>query len=201
MVDRALDGDPEACRCLVSELSPVIQTRVARALLRRRAQARGRNLRQELEDLVQEVFAALFASGGKALKAWDPERGLSFTSFVGFLAEREVAMAMRSGRRNPWTEEPMSPGVLGAVRGAADSHEARVAARQLMSRVADRLRERLTPLGRHYLQVLVFEQRSVSDVAASTGATPASLYAWKSRLGKLIREVRSELLPDGEVHE
>src|SRR5687768_1618744 len=79
---------------------------VARGLARRMVKARGRDLRQEVEDLTQEVFVALFADDARALRLWDPARGASLANFVGLLAEREVASILRSGRRSPWTEDP-----------------------------------------------------------------------------------------------
>src|SRR5262245_51304251 len=105
-VNAALGGDKGAIRALVAALSPVIQARVARALLRRRAASKARDIRQEVEDLTQEVFVALFADGGRTLREWSPSRGLSLLNFAGLVAEREVASIMRSGRRSPWTEDP-----------------------------------------------------------------------------------------------
>ena len=61
VVRDALSGDRKALRELVDALTPVIQARVVRALLRRRGQAAGRDIRQEVEDMTQDVFSALFA--------------------------------------------------------------------------------------------------------------------------------------------
>lgn len=198
-VKRALGGDAQAMSGLVQALTPVIQGRVARALLRRSTSARGRNTRQELEDLVQEVFAALLSRDGKALMAWDPARGLSFDRFVGFLAEREVAMIMRTGKRNPWTEDPTVDEAMARLSGATASHEEVVASRELLEQLGDRLRERLSPKGRQFFQLLYIEDRSVDAVAAETGTSPDALYAWRSRLAKLVRELRDELLLE-EAH-
>lgn len=150
-------------------------------------------MRQELEDLMQEVFAALFANDGRALRAWDPARGLSLLNFVGFLAEREVGMIMRTGKRSPWTEDPTADDKLVHLRGTTQSHEGRVATRELLERMAERLREKLTPQGRHYFQLLYIEARSVQTVSEETGVSLDALYAWRSRLGKLLRDLRDEL--------
>src|ERR1700742_4584307 len=104
---RALDGDQAALASLVAVLTPVIQARVARTLLARRSfQSGGRSVRQEVEDLTQEVWVALFAREARVLRSWDAERGLSLPNFVGLVAERQVISFLRSGRRNPWKEEP-----------------------------------------------------------------------------------------------
>ena len=192
-LEAGLRGDKEAMTFIVLGMTPVIQMRVARALSRRAYQARGRSLRADVEDLVQEVFAALFSNSGKALRAWDPDRGLSFTGFVSFLAEREVGMLMRTGKRNPWTEDPTLDDKLHQLQESRTSHEDQVASRQMLSLVSERLRERLSPLGRLYFQRLYIEDRSVQDVADEQGTTVGALYTWRSRLLKLIREVEKEL--------
>ena len=91
---------------------------MARVLLRRESAGLGRDVRQELEDIAQEVFAALFADGARLLKMWSPERGLSLANFVGLLAEREAISILRSGRRSPWTEDPTLDTELAEVGGA-----------------------------------------------------------------------------------
>src|SRR5262245_46561893 len=106
IVVRATSGDRGAAERLIESLAPVLRRRIARALARWRS--RGRGARHDLEDLVQQTLAALFADGGRPLRAWDPDRGLGFVGFVGLLAEREVGMTMRTRKRNPWTEEPMA---------------------------------------------------------------------------------------------
>ena len=63
-------------------------------------------MRQEVEDMTQDVFAMLFAHDGKVLRSWDEERGMGIVGFVGLVAERHVASMMRSGRRNPWKDTP-----------------------------------------------------------------------------------------------
>src|SRR5262245_29160958 len=89
LLRRALGGDETALSALVARLTPVIQARVARCLLRR-AGAAGSRLRQDVKDLVQEVFVALFEGRGRILLGWDPRRGLSLDNFVGLVAERQA---------------------------------------------------------------------------------------------------------------
>jgi RNA polymerase sigma-70 factor (ECF subfamily) len=105
-LERALRGDRASLRVLVGELTPVIQARVARVLLRSATgRQAGRAVRQEVEDMTQEVFVSLLEDGGKALRSWAPERGASLKNFVGLLAERQAMSILRSGRRSPWPRE------------------------------------------------------------------------------------------------
>lgn len=196
LLKTSLDGDDPSLRRLVELMTPVVHVRVARAVRRRVHEARGREVRQDLEDLTQDVFAALFAKNGKALRAWNPERGLSFLSFVGFLAEREVGMQLRTAKRNPWTEDPTADDALGRAMGPASSPERAVETRDLLHRLLEELRIWLTPEGRRYFQLLYIDEKSVTEVADAAGTTADALYAWRSRLVKKVRKLREKIGDD-----
>src|SRR4051812_7789509 len=146
---------------------PVVQARVARTLVRRRGGS-GRDARQEVEDLAQEVFATLFAEGGKVLRAWNASRGLSLASFCGLIAEREAASILRSGRRSPWTEAATELDDLEKQLAEVPDAEVRLASREQLERLVDRLREALSPRGLELFHRLIVEEESVEAVCAST---------------------------------
>jgi DNA-directed RNA polymerase specialized sigma24 family protein len=189
----ALAGDASAVSRLVSALTPIVQARVARVLLRRESAGRGRDVRQELEDLAQEVFAALFAEQGRLLRMWSPERGLSLANFVGLLAEREAISILRSGRRSPWTEDPTEDATLADVAGSADGPEVRVASRELLARLLDRLRAQLSPKALQLFVWIMVEQLDVDEVCRLGALSPDAVYAWRSRLGRLLRVLAAEI--------
>ena len=190
LLDRALAGDSAAARELVGTVIPVVQVRVARVLARRRGGS-ARDVRQEVADLTQEVFAALFEHDARVLRAWDPARGLSLASFCGLVAEREAASILRSGRRSPWKEDATAAEDLERDAGAAVDAERGVSSREQLERIAERLREELSPRGLELFQRLVVEEEPVETVCKSTGMTPDAVYAWRSRIGKLARKSRS----------
>lgn len=192
-VDRALAGDSGAMNVLVRGIAPTIQSRIAYALLRRHGAAKGRNVRQELEDLVQETFAELYAHDGRALRAWDPARGHSFLGFVGFLAERQVAQTMRRSKRNPWTEDPTMDETLIPLSGVTESPENEVAGRQILERLGDQLRAQLSPLGWNYFHQIYVDGREIEAVSKDSGASIDAIYAWRSRLGRLLKKLLREL--------
>jgi DNA-directed RNA polymerase specialized sigma24 family protein len=172
LVGDALAGDQLALTRLVASLTPVVQARVARTLLARRAsRAGGRNLRHEVEDLSQEIFLALFASGGRVLRSWRAERGLSLESFVGLVSERHVVSFLRSGRRNPWREQ------LGLL--------------------LERLQRTLSPLGRQVFELLFVQELSLPEAMARSGLSADAVYAWRSRLRRAAREAMAELSKSG----
>jgi RNA polymerase sigma factor (sigma-70 family) len=193
-VHSALAGDPAAVHWLVEHLSPVIQARVARALLRRASG--GRSSRQEVEDMTQEVFVALFENGGKVLRSWEPERGMSLANFTGLVAERQVAAILRSGRRSPWTEDPTLSEDLDRPGDDAPDPEDVVASQELLTVLLDRLRAELSPKGLDLFERLYLHEESVEAVCTATGMSADAVYAWRSRLGKLVRTLAAEAMSE-----
>lgn len=131
VVAAALTGDAGAIRALVAELTPVIHARAVRVLLRRRVLAKGTDVRQVLDDMMQDVFVELFREDGKALRVWDPARGLGLRGFVGLVAEQHVAALLRVRCKNPWAEDlTVDDAGHEEAAEAADDPERRAASRR-----------------------------------------------------------------------
>jgi RNA polymerase sigma-70 factor (ECF subfamily) len=197
---RALDGDDAAAlRRLVHRLRPVVQARVARKLLVFRDRgAPGRDVRQEVEDLTQEVFLVLFADDARILRGWQAERGLSLENYVGLVAERQAVSLLRTKRRSPWSADPTLAGELERLdqleAGAAEPSAERAAvARDTLGRLLDRLSQELSPLGRQLFELLLVDEVPMAEAAARTGLSSDALYTWRSRLRKLARRILGEL--------
>jgi RNA polymerase sigma-70 factor (ECF subfamily) len=190
----ALAGNPAAVRAVIAGLTPVIQARAVRALSRRGRQA-GRDPRQELGDLVQEVFLQLFRDDGRVLRGWQPEKGLSLLNFVGLVAEREVARIARSGRRSPWALDPTEDSDLEVAVGAVDDVERTAGSRDLFDQVYERLEEELHPKALELFRLLVIDDLPVPTVCETTGLTADQVYNWRSRLLKRAREILAKLDP------
>ena len=194
-------GDQRATRSLVDALTPVIQARVARALLTdSRARSR-QSIHQEVADLSQEVFISLFENDARVLKSWSPERGLSLKNFVGLVAHRQVLSILRTGKRNPFTEDPTLAEDFEHIMPPTPAAEEAIASRQVLQQVFSRLEERLSPLGQQLFEMIVIREHSVSQVEAATGMSSAAIYAWRSRLAKLVRHEATLVMSDGSVHQ
>lgn len=192
-VEAALAGDEAALTRLVRALTPIIQSRVARGLLLwRRGTAAGRDVRQEVEDLTQEIFLLLFAEDGKVLRSWQPERGLSLDNFVGLVAERQTASILRSGKRSPWKEDPTLPEDLDAAAPESDPEEI-TASREQFRLLLDRLTEELSPLGRHLFDLLFLRELPLEEVVRETGMRPDAVYQWRRRLRLLVGRLLAEM--------
>jgi len=192
-VERALAGDQTALNRLVAGLTPVVQARVARTLLARRSRlGSGRDIRQEVEDLSQEVFLSLFSRGSHILRSWQAERGLSLENFVGLVAERQVVSFLRSGKRNPWKEEPSPAEDLETTAPGSGPEEA-TASREQLSLLLERLREKLSPLGHQIFLLLFVQEMSVPETMAASGLSADAVYQWRGRLRRLARQLLAEM--------
>ena len=173
------------------DLIPVVHVRVARALARHRQPSR--DTAQEVEDLSQDVFAALFADDAKVLRSWDPDRGLSLRNFVGLVAERHAGATLKSHRRSPWTESPADLFEIEIELGEDEGPGLALESRDFLETLFDRVRESLTPRGIELFELLVVREEPVEAVCASTKMTPDAVYAWRSRLIKVTRALAAEL--------
>jgi RNA polymerase sigma factor (sigma-70 family) len=195
MLTRCLQGDPIAVRAVVDDLTPVIQARAARAIVKRYAhRAQRRDLTQEVEELTQEVFASLFANNAATLRSWDPSRGLSLRNFVGLVAEREIANIVKSGRRRPWSEERTVEADDERHAGTTEGPELPLAARELVGQVLEKLKTELSAQGYRLFELLLLDEKTVEEVCSEMGLSRDAVYAWRSRLPKLVRRCAEGLM-------
>lgn len=191
-IRRALDGDRAAMRALVLYLRPAIQGEVAAALQRRRSLGRGRDVRQEVRDLVQEVFVALLADDGRVLRRWDPQAGRNLRGFVRMVSRHQVASILRSGRRSPWTADPTEDAAL-EQRAPIDEPGARLQSRAQLDALLERLRAELDTRGWVLFERLYLDGAAADAVAAELGMTRDAVYAWRARFKRRLRALAAEI--------
>ena len=182
----ALAGDADARRELVRRLMPVVVREVSIAVSRL-AVFEDRDPKQEVRDLVHDILLGLFEGGGKALRRWDPERGLSLESFVQFIARRKVPQLLSGGRGNPWADAPVDPANLEAIDDAdlARRLEKRNELKLVLALIRGKMRGR-----DHVLFELVFVRELPPDVVAEqVEMTRGAVNAWAYRMRKLARSV------------
>jgi RNA polymerase sigma factor (sigma-70 family) len=189
LIRRALAGDPRSARVLVDRLSPVVAKRVAATLWQR---TRRRSAAQEIADMVQEVLLSLFQADGKALRAWDPERGMSLDRFVAMLAQHQVISILRNGRSSPWHDEPTESEKLEKLGETTLTPESIATSRENLALLLDRLRATLSPRGLELFQRMIVDEEPVEELTASTGLTADALYQWKSRLLRTVRDLAKD---------
>jgi RNA polymerase sigma-70 factor (ECF subfamily) len=187
---RALADDRAALSELASRLAPIIRQRVARVLRRRGGAGQPRCA---LDDLMQEVFVRLLTSDRRVLRAWDPARGLSVSSFVAMIAEREASSVLESQRRTPRSDGLELHADLDEVHGAEAPGEQRQIARDLAVKLCEGLDAWLSPRGRALFQMLYVREEPLEAVARRFGMPRSAVYAWRSRVGKRARQLLDEL--------
>ncbi|HWO13364.1 MAG TPA: hypothetical protein VNN80_27880 [Polyangiaceae bacterium] len=193
LVRRAVDGEAAARHALVLRLGPVVQRRVCRPLASSRA-ARGRGVeRSEVLDLTQQILLLLFDHDSRVLRSWDPNRGLTLSSFVGLVAEREARAILRSGRRSAWAERPSVEDDLSVLAVEDRVFEDHVVSRDELARIWHRLEEELSPRGLELFRALLIEQLSIEEVSARFDISPNGLYTFRSRLRQRAHAIRCEL--------
>ncbi len=143
--------------------------------------------------MTQDVFGALFAHDGRALRAWDPERGLSLANFVGLVADRQIASTLRSGRRNPWRDVPEELDAIEAGADVVPAAEPQIHSRRTLEVLLDRMRASLSVRGLELFQRLYIDEEPIEDVAARMQMTREAIYAWRNRVGKLLAKFEAEL--------
>jgi DNA-directed RNA polymerase specialized sigma24 family protein len=210
-VERALAGDPSAVAELVDELVPVIQRRVARALVLS-GRCRADSIRTEVEDLTQEVLITLLSNcgaptsgargvagtqtGASPLNDWQPERGLSLKNFVGLVAQRHTLAVLASRRRSPFASEATAPADLAALSsGTQSASEGRLELERLVSA----LEEQLSARGLEMFYRLYVWQETPAEIAAATGQQLDAVYQWRSRIRKLALSLQGESELDGNA--
>lgn len=196
MTDRGSPAERRAQRARVDALTPLVR-RVVAGKLRRRARA-GRDIAQEIDDVVQEALLAIFVEAGGALATWDPELGLDVPGFVAFVTSREVDSILRSRRRNPWTCDPVLVSVLDRGPAAGAGVETLSGSRHMLVAVAARLRARLSAQSFVLFEMLFLEGRAPEEVASALGLRVPAVHTAKSRLRGAARDPRGARARDGD---
>jgi RNA polymerase sigma factor (sigma-70 family) len=192
LVQRVRAGDPDAREEFLRRVTNVVRHRVAR-VLSRAARNRGREQlrRQDLLDLMQDVFVVLLDRGARVLAQWDPARGLTLENFVGLVAEREALTFQRSGRRSAWAEQPT--GDLAEDLHEPRCPESRTAAREQLELLFEYLSERLSPQGALVFEALYVADVPLDEICVRFAMTPVAVYSFKARLKQLVARFRNSM--------
>lgn len=181
-LEAALAGDVTAMRRLVALLTPVVQARVARAVLRR-GNLHAHDVRQEVADLTQEAFATLFADRGRALTSWDPAAGRSLQNYVGQRVEWFIASLLRGVPvpAHPQAREGVETELELKTRASLVEH------RDSVRRVVAGIEQRWPELGVRLFYLLFVLQAPSKEVGAELGLSCAAVDQWRFRLREFAR--------------
>lgn len=183
MIDEALAHSGPAWAQLVRRLMPVIQARTRRWLWRVGGGA------AEVEDLAQQVWLRLLEAEGRALRAYDPERGMSLEGYVGLVAEREAGNLLAMGRAQKRGG--------GRVTAEADAGlntgdprtgpEAAATQRNTLGALLAHLDTALPVRGQLVLRLLYVDGHAPPEAAAALGVSLQVVHNWQHRIRELAR--------------
>jgi RNA polymerase sigma factor (sigma-70 family) len=184
LIEEALRGDAESQAALRARLEPVIRTRARTFLARRVARRIGVH---DADDLLQQVWVALFRDGGAMLRAYDPERGMGLEGYVAMITHREIwhaaerAAAQKREAEGAAIEAPDSAVCEGA------SPERIVATREVLAGVDAFVRAKLSERARQAYTLLYAEGRTVDEVATLLGTNEQTIYNFQHEIRRHAR--------------
>lgn len=184
LVARALASDRSAQRQLAGRLLGSIQREVVFSV-KRHAAGTGRDPRQEVRDLVQDVLVALFEHDGRELRRWEPGRGRNLDSFVRLVARRRVARTLGQRRGNPWATVPVAPEHLEGDDDAALLR--RLDDRQTLDTLLEALYAKMSDRDHELFDLLYVQQLDPAEVAKTLDMSRGAINAWSYRLRKQAR--------------
>jgi len=191
LLARALAGDLVARRALADRLIEPVQREVAIGLVRAAsASGGGRDARQEVRDLVQDVLLLLFEHDAHELRRWDPARGRSLESFARLIARRRVARVLGQRRGNPWTLLLVDAEAEGDAEGDVQL-VVRLEQRNQLDAVLFALQGRMDDRDHELFELLFVDERDPAEVATLVGISRGAVNAWCYRMRKLARAVAS----------
>ena len=199
LVQRAVAHSGTGVNDLARRSAPAIQAEIAH-LLMRMAPAQGRNPRQDLADLMQDVYVALFEREARRLAAWDPTRGCTLDSYVRLVARSRALDVLRSRRRTPWQSDGLDTSDVDEPAESDSDNETVMFAREALQAVERRLHELLSPRDYAMFIGVFVEELSTADVAAALGMTPGAVYQWSSRFRRNVLPGLLRLVDEGPEH-
>lgn len=191
LIEAAMRHAPGSRRRLARRLLDVIHPEVS-ACLRRQAWAAGRDPRQDVLDLSQDVLVMLLEHDARELRRWDPERGRNLDNFVRLVARRRVARILDQRRGNPWADVPIDPqdiedDPLADERAISVAHQ--LEQRNELGAVLDALYARMGERDLRLFDLLFVQECEPQEVASQLGMTRQAVNAWSYRTRKLARRL------------
>lgn len=181
-MEEALSGGTAPRRRLAERLLDAIQREVAISV-HRPALQQGRDPRQEVQDLVQEVLVALFEHDARELRRWDPARGRNLESFVRLVARRRVARVLGQRRGNPWTASSVE------LQEGPDEEglEERLEQRAQLGEVLQLLHANMSPRDVELFELLFVQGLEPGEAAEKMEMSRGAVNAWSYRMRKQAR--------------
>ncbi len=116
--------------------------------------------------------------------------------FVRGVAYCDAISILRSRTRSPFTEDPTEPEAFDPVPKSDPNPESQALSRDFLLQLVEGVRGELGPRGTSVFELLVLRERPVEEVCGVLQMSEDAVYAWRSRIGKLARQIRERLLSE-----
>lgn len=192
LVEQVLAGDPAARTELVDRLTTIIRSQANLGL---RGFSDRRMGGRDADDLVNEVFAAMFEDGGAALRKYDPQYSLEQFAYV-FAKSRILDIARKEYRRLELGGHPVADDehqLRGHLPTPAELTECRDFANRIMACVRAKFS---TELAGEMIDLTLVRQLSTDEIQSRTGMTRQQVFRWRSRLLQQARSCWRKIAED-----
>ncbi len=190
LLQGCIRGDAEARRRLVTEYTGIVSYGVSVIF-----QQFGRPSRkEEIEDICQDVFLALFDQDARKLRQYQGRNGCSLASWLRVVANRLTIDRLRREGRTISLDDPNnieSWRVREAQPDARPGPEPQVEKAQLAARVRELIAQ-LPPKDQIFVQLFYFQGLPIEEVANTIGITTNAAYVRKMRLHEKLRRLIAE---------
>ncbi len=183
VIQQASLGDQKAVSSLIHFLTPVIQASVAHLLTRFQSAHKNKNIATEVADYCQEILLLLFKNNAKTLLGWEPEKGMSLTSFVSLIAKRRVISDLRHAKLHLSLDDK-------SVKHSLKNHitqgdiASQLSDRQLVYQVVTHLKNDISELGFDIFTQLFLFENTPEEISQNIGISVNAIYVWKNRIKK-----------------
>lgn len=185
LIDLAFRGDMKAQRQL-AELVIEIIDREVRNLLHQRYPT---HARIHADDLTYAIVLWLYESHGRLIRGWQPQRGMSFPSYLSFIGRRQIRRWLSQFRNNPAALTPTEDEQLERYQIGPDPELERDLEIELAyTQLARFLDTQCSEIDRRRFRALYVEEVPVCVLADREGVSRAAIDTWKKRLRDRLRE-------------
>jgi RNA polymerase sigma-70 factor, ECF subfamily len=182
-------GDVDARRRLVEEYSGIVSYGVTVIF-----QQFGRpSRREEIEDLCQDVFLALFDQDARKLRQYQGRNGCSLASWIRVVANRLTIDRLRREGRTVSLDDPNNWETSRVREVEPDRRpgpEPQVEEAERASKVREMILQ-LPPKDQAFVQLFYFQGLPIEEVARTIGITTNAAYVRKMRLHEKLRRLVS----------
>ena len=191
LLGEVLEGDPRAAERFVARYRGTVELCVQQVLRRAGARAEG----NDVEDLVHEIWLAIFEGDKRCLRRFEPERQIRVSTWIGLLSRNKAVDRLRqqSARRRLLRladpqDLPEAPTDTPSPRETLERRERRALAQAAF--------ERLREDEQRFLLAWYRDERPPEQLAAELGVAVGTVYTRRYKLQQKLAKALSRVVAE-----